>query len=90
MDEQTRKFLKSKSRIRKRLSKIIRENEQIVRDIEWWNLNRADAPPFDVGGTLVLIKQAKDMLALVETNQRIPDETYNALLRQSEMLANDD
>lgn len=32
-----------------RLRKILAEVEQMRRDAEWWNANRPDAPPFDVG-----------------------------------------
>lgn len=29
--------------------RVIRKIEQLVRDQEWWNKHRGDAPPFDVG-----------------------------------------
>jgi hypothetical protein len=74
------------TRLRKRLEKVIRECEQRIRDIEWWNLNRADAAPFDVGGDKVQVALAKEMLSLVNDNKPIPDSLYDRLIAQSEAL----
>jgi len=42
-------------RFRKRLLRIIRDCQQIVNDIEWWNDNRLDAEPIDCEIEKVLV-----------------------------------
>lgn len=82
-----KKFPAAKKSLRRFLRKVIRDSAQLVRDLESWNDNRPDAPPFDVGGQLVLIKLAKQMLSLVEAERHIPKELYAELLGQAERLA---
>lgn len=45
----------TRRRIIRRLRKMRRETSQLIRDLEWWNENRVDAQPFDVGWDKVLI-----------------------------------
>jgi hypothetical protein len=40
-------------RFRRRLERQVEEIAQLRRDVEWWNRNRADAAPFDLGAYLV-------------------------------------
>jgi hypothetical protein len=44
---------------RKRCVRIIRECEQFIRDVEWWNANRTDAPPMDCEPERVLLPVAR-------------------------------
>lgn len=86
MGTDPRKFAEAKNRLRRGLAKIIADAEQIGRDIAWWNQHRTDAAPFDRGGDLATAALAKKCLALVESNQPIPDELWQRLNRQ--MAAN--
>ena len=64
-----------------RTRRIVAETDQLVRDIEWWNANRNDAPPFDVGRDKVTLKAARDYLAHLETRpDYISDELHGKLL----------
>lgn len=45
-----------RNRIIKRLQKMRTELQQTIVDKEWWNENRADAPPFDLGWDRVMLK----------------------------------
>jgi hypothetical protein len=47
---------------RKRCAKIVRECEQFIRDVEWWNANRTDAPPMDCETQRVLLPIARECL----------------------------
>lgn len=76
------KFAAAKKRLIKGLRKIIRDCEQIGRDIEWWNANRLDAAPFDRGGDLCAAKLAKECLSLVESDQHLPDTLWARLQQQ--------
>ena len=44
----------------KRLAKMIRKTEQLIRDIEWWNANRTEHPPFDIGRELVFLAKLRE------------------------------
>lgn len=57
--------------MRRRMLRIISETEQIVRDAEWWNANRPDAPPFDVGGDKVVLAKARECLAALDRGDTI-------------------
>jgi len=48
---------------RARCAKIVRECEQFIRDVEWWNANRTDAPPMDCEPERVLLPVARACLA---------------------------
>src|SRR5688500_15585248 len=48
---------------RKRCARIVRECEQFIRDIEWWNANRPAAPPLDCEFERVLLPVAREYLA---------------------------
>jgi len=44
------------NRILSRLRKMQAELEQTIRDKEWWNDNRTDAEPFDIGWNRVILR----------------------------------
>lgn len=46
--------------LQRQIRKIVADQEQIVRDLEWWNANRNDAEPFDVGGDKVVLAKARE------------------------------
>lgn len=48
---------------RTRCARIVRECEQMIRDVEWWNRNRLDAPPLDCEPERVLLPVARACLA---------------------------
>lgn len=77
------KFLASKRRLYRFLRRTIAEAEQMIRDMQWWNENRNDAEPFDIGGTIVYLQLARQCLALVESNQRLPDDLWARLTEQA-------
>lgn len=78
----------AKQRLISVLRRNIRNHEEIAADIAWWNENRTDAAPFDLGGDLVAVSLAKKMLVLVEANQPIPDEIWNRYQAQCQANAN--
>ena len=82
-----KKFLAAKARMIARLNRIITVHQEIRDDIEWWNQERTDAPPFDVGGDISVIALGKKMLALVEAEQTIPDELAKRFYEQVEANA---
>lgn len=84
MTPDPKKFQAAKRNLRRTMRKIIAETEQLRRDIEWWNENRTDAAPFDVGGCIIAVKLAKEILDLVERDQYLPREK---MLRLQEQLA---
>lgn len=50
-------------RIRRNGLKLIAELEQVIRDIQWWNRNRTDCPPFDCEWAIIaksLAQQAQE------------------------------
>lgn len=48
---------------RQRCVKIVRDCEQLIRDVEWWNRHRTDAPPMDCEPERVLLPVARKCLA---------------------------
>jgi hypothetical protein len=58
------KYAEAKRRLLKGLGKVVRDCEQLVADIAWWNANRTDAAPFDSGGDAQLGRQLADNLKL--------------------------
>ena len=70
MDEKA----KVKLRLQKRFRRIIRECEQLRIDKEWWNNNRTEHPPFDVGKDIVLANLARQILSHIDADRRVPDE----------------
>lgn len=69
-------YQRSKAQIRRSLLRAIEHHAQLRRDIESWNENRTDAPPFDAGGDLVAEQLARKMLAYVEVDQPVPDALF--------------
>jgi hypothetical protein len=48
----------------------IAEFEQLIRDQQWWNQNRLDAEPFDLGQDLVMkAKLEKELAAFIRQNE---------------------
>ena len=45
----------------KRINKVIRELEQLIRDQTWWNNHRTEHHPFDIGRDLVLLNKAREV-----------------------------
>lgn len=82
-----KKWQQAKANLVRGLRKCIADNEELLADLEWWNANRNDAEPFDVGGTRVAIKLAEECLGLVLANQRLPDDLWNRLQKQLEANA---
>ena len=69
-----------KNRIIGRLSKVRDELNQVIIDKEWWNANRTDAVPFDLGWDRVMLQcvtkqleawEADDMEAVNEWNKKM-------------------
>lgn len=54
---------------RKRLAWIIRELHQLIVDKEWWNQNRTEHPPFDVGYERVQLKLARKAARLYDAGR---------------------
>lgn len=83
--------MKSREHYRQKLLKVYRkalkEVEDVRNTLEWWNNNRLDAPPMDVGGEKVAIVLLKDMLSLLERNENIPEELTARLQEQLEANA---
>jgi hypothetical protein len=44
------------------LRKLIRECEQLIIDVEWWNENRTDCPPMDCESSRIMLSMAKPCL----------------------------
>ncbi len=68
----------------KRMRKIIRELEQVIRDKRWWNQNRLDARPFDIGADLAALKLQREALAAFDRGdyvecQRLQDQMVETL-----------
>ena len=84
------KFAASKLRLQRGLRKIIATHEQIRTDIEWWNANRTDAEPFDVGGDIAVVALARQVLALVNAERPIPKVLWDRLQGQIEANATED
>lgn len=82
--KRSKKYLEAKRRLWVRLSKVLHDFEQLVRDVRYWNHHRPDAAPYDVGRELVGINLLKQMLLLVDSDQRIPDELWNRFMEHLE------
>jgi hypothetical protein len=74
---------------RKRMLKIIRDIQDQINTIRWWNENRTDAAPFDLGGELVALDAAKRALAVWDSGDRKAfDEEYRRLIATMEQAFN--
>ncbi len=49
-------------RIRAKLRRLIREMEQTIRDVEWWNRNRPGEPPLDCEPERIVLAHARRCL----------------------------
>lgn len=70
--EDRSEFEAARRRLLKGLPKIIADLEQLIRDQEWWNANRLDAPPVDVGRDKVYLAAARGIYRCVQEGRRIP------------------
>jgi hypothetical protein len=55
IDEELRMSANERMHPVRRCDQVIQQYESLVSDIEWWNQNRIDALPFDVGGAKVCL-----------------------------------
>jgi hypothetical protein len=55
-----------KTRMRMRALKVRCDFAQMVIDIESWNANRTDAPPFDSGAERVLVELCDQFIAAID------------------------
>lgn len=62
--------------------KALAEVEQIIRDLEWWNENRTDEQPFDVGADKVAASILREIISLLEANENIPSSLTERLYEQ--------
>lgn len=54
---------KLKSRIIRRLRKMQDELKLIIIDKQWWNENRRDATPFDLGWEMMMLEAVEEILS---------------------------
>lgn len=52
--------------IRNKLLAIIEREEQLIRDVTWWNQNRLDAEPMDCGRDRMVLLKAREVLAAID------------------------
>lgn len=64
---------------RKRLLKIIKAFEELIADKEWWNENRTDCAPFDIGAQLVKLREAREALASWDSEDK---STFNRIVNK--------
>ena len=78
----TRDKANRRSRIIARLRHMVSETEQFIRDVEWWNNHRTDAPPFDCEWERLNLPVFRRLLAAwVSGEQPNPaDEAYVATI----------
>lgn len=71
-----------RERIIRRLEKMASELLQTIQDKEWWNENRLDAAPFDIGWDRVMLQcvcgqlvawQKDDMESVKEWSERMSE-----------------
>ena len=73
----------SRESLRRNAVRVRDQIQEIVNDIEWWNANRTDAPPFDVGADKVAIRLAEQHIAELDSGvEPIPSETLDKLIAQ--------
>lgn len=78
---------KARLRVLKRLRRLLRETEQLRNDLDWWNENRTEHPPFDCEGEKVAIPMLKEMIALVEADENIPPALWQRYMAQADANA---
>lgn len=78
-----------KNRIIRRLHKIRDELQQVVNDKEWWNENRKDAEPFDVGWDRVMLRNASDQIEAWESGDIEKANSLNAKMQEIAATATD-
>ena len=66
--------------------RLIHKMEQLVRDIEWWNANRTDAEPFDVGRDKATVHFLQKHLAELESRPRPGELDGKNMGRAMELL----
>lgn len=68
-------FEKAKRRLRKKLTAMLAECEQMIRDCQWWAQNRPECPPMDHEWFVVQAAGIRRSLAALERNEHI-DESW--------------
>lgn len=77
-------FAAARKRLQRNLTRIIDHCDQLRADLEWWNQNRTDAQPFDVGKEIALSALARQMLDLVNAGKPIPSDLSKRFDEQAE------
>lgn len=81
------KYAAAKKRLTKNLKRMIRESQELQADIAWWNQNRTEHPPFDLGGDIVFERICKEMLDLILSDKMIPDALMRRMNEQADANA---
>ena len=76
------KYEAAKRRLRKQLTKIVRDSEQLYRDVCSYNDFGPEHVPFDTGKYLVTIDLAKQILALIDQDKLIPRDLWERFTTQ--------
>lgn len=63
-------------RLIKSYSRTIRQCEQLVRDIQYWNSINPRHQPFDCEDSLVLAALCREALGYVKRNENVPDDFH--------------
>ena len=75
----------AEDRIRKRLKKLIRDSDQFIVDVEWWNNTRTEHPPFDCEPSKLTLHWARGALdALNRGDRKAMNQFIDNLTGQSE------
>lgn len=72
-----------RSKIIKKYRKLIEVLEQLVRDTEWWNANRNDCEPFDVGADKCALFAARKTLECFEKEDFAECSRWNEKLTEA-------
>ena len=72
---QMTEFEKAKRRLKRGFTRLLKEAEQTIRDIEWWNRHRTEHPPMDAEWFRVQADGLRKCLRAIERGERI-DESW--------------
>lgn len=73
-----------------RAKKILREAEQVVRDVEYWNRVRTDAVPMDCEDVRLIAAAARKYIDAFERGDRVAADKHSAeLARIGEQVVRD-
>lgn len=71
-------------RFRDRMVRMKGKFEQFIRDVEWWNKNRTDAPPMDCEPERVAVSVCDQALAAFDAGD---DPRFSELTKELELVA---